>query len=159
MKHICDILAPTGFFGDAAGALLECSNRFRRWASANQIPHSQPHFTMGMISHDPYPSLNLKAFNGRVFLIFLELCLTTALSDHPNNEELQLAARCATCLAVWFDRTERCGRYLTEEEASLICSAGLRFVGCYEAAARFAIRAQVARFKVVPKLHASEIEV
>ena len=70
----------------------------------------------------------------------------------PNNVELQLAATAATCLAVWFDRTERCGRYLTAEEASTICTAGLRFIGYYEALAVHALRIQVVRFKVIPSV-------
>ena len=107
-----------------------------------------------MISHDPFPSFNLKAWNIRVFLIFLEICLTTAVTMVPNNVELQLAATAATCLAVWFDRTERCGRYLTAEEASTICTAGLRFIGYYEALAVHGLRVQVVRFKVIPKCHA-----
>ena len=49
-----------------------------------------------------------------IFLVFWEICLNTAFSMHPNNEELQLAAATATCLAVWFDRTERYGRYLAD---------------------------------------------
>lgn len=134
--------------------MQECSVRFRRWASANRISHSQPHFTGGMISHDPYPSFNLKAWNIRIFLIFLEICLVTAVGMFPNNVELQLAAGAATSLAVWFDRTERYGRYLTEEQASIICSAGLRFVGLYEHLAIHTVRLQVARFKVIPKIHA-----
>ena len=85
-----------------------------------------------MISHDPYPSFNLKAWNIRIYLLFYSFVLSAAVPLHPNNVELQMAACAAAYLAVWFDRTERCGRYLTEEQASIICSAGLKFVEAYE---------------------------
>ncbi|CAE7207120.1 unnamed protein product, partial [Symbiodinium sp. CCMP2456] len=128
-------------------------NSIVRWASANRVQHSQNHLTAGMITRDPYPSLNLKAWNGRVFVVFLEICLNAAVAMYDDDRELELAAAAATCIAVWFDRSERASRYLTESEADTICEAGLKFIAYYEALARHCIHADVARFKVIPKLH------
>ena len=146
-----------GYFGTGGHdrVLQEFFIRFKRWASANQIEHHQPPFTSGMLTWDPYPSFNLKAHNGRVVLIFLMVCLRSALEQHPDHEELSLAAVAAQSLCAYYDRVERAGRYLSRAEADEICRAGQTFLAIYESLARRAASGAVPRWKIVPKHHAA----
>ena len=133
----------------------EASVRFRRWASSNGIEHSTPHFTNGLLVFDPYPAFTLKAYSGRIFLIFADLCLHAAAGQMPQDSELQIAAYAARCLCAWFDATERAGRYLSVEQAGEIETAGLSFLRAYQSLAVLALRSATPRWKLVPKHHAA----
>ena len=79
-----------------------------------QLRHSQNFFTTGLVSHDNgYPSLTCKAYNGRVFLVFLTTCLGAFLNQIGDDQEVTLAFSTSKPICVRFDRIERYGRYLT----------------------------------------------
>ena len=140
-------------------ALKEAWVRFKHWASANQVPHSQGPLTGGLLQEDPYPSLNLKAWNGRVFLIFLDLCIALlAKSVALDDSEPHLASLACSSLCTWFDRTERVGRYLTSAQAGEIAGAGRATLEAYETLAHHAQSMNVVRWKTVPKMHVIRLE-
>ena len=86
------LLIEQNFFGtlDVHAALHEASLRFRRFASAAGMQHSVGIITPGMM-HDAalgaFPCLTLKAYNGRIFLSFLHVCLRTLCAgpDHSRS--------------------------------------------------------------------------
>ena len=79
-----------------------------------QLRHSQNFFTTGLVSHDNgYPSLTCKAYNGRVFLVFLTTCPDALLNQIGDDQEVTLAFSTSKATCVSFDRIERYGRYLT----------------------------------------------
>ena len=107
----------------------------------------------GLVTHDNgYPSLSCKAYNGRVFLLFLLVCLES-LCTSVRDRELDLAISTCKALAVFFDRVERAGRYLSEEEARGQCESCWGFIKGYYKLADLNVQRNVSRFKLLPKLH------
>ena len=112
------------------------------------------------MQEDPYPSLNLKAWNGRIFLVFLELCISLlAQSSSGDDREVHLASLACSCLSTWFDKTERAGRYLTASQAAEMAAAGRTFLDAYEKLAHCAKLMSLTRWKAVPKLHVPRPEI
>ena len=122
---------------------------------------SQCWLTSGML-HDNqtgWPSLRLKAYNARIFLMFLKAALQAAKSARetqglPEDAELSYAAVAAKALCSWFALVERTGRYLTPEQAADQESAGLLFLRCYAALAWIATSPGIRRWRVITKAHA-----
>ena len=128
-------------------------NRFKAWTSGNRVQHSQGPFS-GLFIRDPFPLLALKAFNGRIFVMFLERCVDIL---KQRDEAKEIPAAHAACVAVccWFDRVERAPRYLSDEQVNGITKAGNTFLRALELLARIGIAEQRARWKLLPKAHAT----
>lgn len=119
-----------------------------------QLRHSQNFFTTGLVSHDNgYPYLTCKAYNGRVFLVFLTTCLDALLQQIGDNQEVTLAFSTSKAMCVSFDRIERYGRYLTNSEARDLHDALMGTVYGYQKLALLSIRQGISRWKFIPKLH------
>lgn len=101
---------------------------------------------------DGFPALTCKAYNGRLFLVYLTTCLSS-LSQSTNDVEVRLALAACRGLCVFFDRIERAGRYLTREQSLEIYSATRMFVLSYDRLARLCVSRGAQRFKLIPKIH------
>ena len=107
-----------------------------------------------------WPSLKLKAYNARIFLMFVKAALQAAKSAREaqgleEDAELSYAVMAAKALCSWFALVERTGRYLTPEQASDQETAGLVFLRCYAFLALFAASHGIRRWHVITKLHVS----
>ena len=105
-----------------------------------------------MNSDDGFPSLTCKAYNGRLFLVFLTTCLS-ALRERSDDLEVRLALTACRSFCVFFDRIERCGRYLSPNEGREIKGAIRTFLTAYESLARLNVAKGIQRFKLIPKMH------
>ena len=147
------------FFGHGSfdERLLELTQRFKTWALANAISHSQGTLTRGMIYHSKegseYPMLTLKAYNGRVMLVFLTRCLQILYRDHSGDPEVGLAWTACQRLCAFFDLMERTPRYLSHEDAQELHAHGQRFVELYFRLAKLGVQQNILRYKLVPKFH------
>ncbi|CAE7702739.1 unnamed protein product [Symbiodinium necroappetens] len=108
---VLDLLVKSGFFAstDMQVALHNASMRFKTYASAHRLVHSMPMLTPGMLidgSAGSFPVLTLKAYNGRLFLGFLSVCLRSALAQSPNDLELVLSDQCVRALLQWYQLQE-----------------------------------------------------
>ena len=102
--------------------------------------------------------LTLKAWNTRVFLVFLDHVFQEYLASHPhesaNDVELLLAASATKSLTLWFFEQEAADRrFLSLAEAQSIAGHGMRYLGFVEALARFATANGILRWKLLPKHH------
>ena len=100
-----------------------------------------------------YPALSAKAYNGRVFLVFLTVCVETLITRTGGDEELSLALSTCKAFSVIFDRMERAGRYLTDLQARELHDAFMHTVCGYQKLALLCLRKGISRFKIVPKIH------
>ena len=160
LGSVVELLVKVYFFfggGSLDDRLLELTQRFKMWASANRISHSQGTLTRNMIYHAKegreYPMLTLKAYNGRVMLVFLTRCLQLLYHDYSADFELGLAWACCQRLCAFFDLLERRPRYLSEEDALQLNAHGQRYTQLYFRLAKLAISQNVLRWKLVPKNH------
>ena len=69
------------------------------------------------LEHGVYPILKLKAWNGRLMLLFLSLALKGLL------ETARMVSATSECLACFFDRAERAPRLLSDYQAREIHEA------------------------------------
>ena len=99
-----------------------------------------------------YPLLSLKAYNGRVFLPFICLCLRL-LWQETADLEVGLAYCCCQRLSAWMDGLERCPRYLSEAQANMLAGHALRFSEIYLKLVRLGIAKNALRWHLVPKFH------
>lgn len=128
------------------------------WYPSAHPRHSQGYLTVGMLHSDKFPMLTVKAWNGRLILIFINRCLQTKISDEKNqghqcSVELLNAALAVQCLCRWFDLTERSGRYLEPTVAEEIYESGVKFLSTYLRLATDAVLDKKTRWKVIPKHH------
>ena len=105
-----------------------------------------------------YPSLNLKAYNSRLFVMYFEIVLRSVLSDESEmdnmlRKELELASAATTALAMFFHVMECSGRYLKEEEASKMNQASCTYLDLTNILALHSIKRSIPRWKAVPKHH------
>ena len=153
-----DLLLSYNFFGlgTLSEQLAETTESFRRWASSSGISHSQCYLTPAMLYHNKqgreYPCLTLKAFNARVFLPFLVLCLRMLFQEN-NDLETGLAYTCMHRLSCFMDLLERCGRYLSNAEAVKLHEHGRKFADQYTRLAQLCITKKILRWHYTPKLH------
>ncbi|CAE7576742.1 unnamed protein product, partial [Symbiodinium sp. KB8] len=150
------MLGELGWFGGETGMpekmIILCS-RFKQ--------HSQSTMTAGMLTFEggTYPSLNLKAYNGRLFLQYFNIVLRATLAAATDLEsalakELQLASSACTALCSFLDVMERSPRQLLPEQAEKMHSAVVLFVKLYQILVLHSHRRGTApRWKVVPKFH------
>ena len=120
---------------------------------------SQCWLTSGMLHDDStgWPALRLKAYNGRIFLLYVRTALQACSKcpEQQGNQELALACLAAQALCLFFSLSERAGRYLNAVQSRELHSAGTTFLRCYTALARMAALAGVRRWHLLPKMHAS----
>ena len=153
-----DLLLCWNFFGEGTlqTQLTEATHRFKKWASSCGVPHSQGFILPGHLYHGKqgrdYPLLTLKAFNSRVFLPFLCLCLSILYSS-CKDLEVGLAYVACQRLSAWFDLLERCDRYLEQWQAAELHEHARVFVTFYLRLAKMCVGAKVLRYQVTPKLH------
>ena len=149
----------SGFFGEPPleQQLRRLTARFKTWASVHGLEHSQGYITPGVLHAEGYPSLTLKAHNGRLMVVFLSVSLDAHLAKvraggEPGAELLN-ACVAARAMCGWFDKCERGGRFLNDEEANGIFRDGMAFVAAYERLALASLRAGGERWKVHHKMH------
>ena len=53
----------------------------------------------------------------------------------------------------FFDRMERAGRYLSDQQANEMAAACIAFIPGYDKLARLCVQKNVSRFKLIPKMH------
>ena len=100
--------------------------------------------------------LTLKAWNTRVFLVFLDHVFQEHLANHDgaNDVELLLAAASTKSLTLWFLEQETANRrFLSAAEARSIAGHGMEYLGFIEALARCATQNGILRWKLLPKHH------
>ena len=126
--------------------------------------HSVPIITAGMLRDadaGDHVCLTLKAWNIRVLLAYLDVCLLKQLQlDEAANREPHaevLLAACATReLVYWFLEQEAADRrYLLPEQARSICNHGDEYLKYAEKLSIYASTHSILRWKVLPKMHAA----
>ena len=128
-----------------------------------KLRHSICTITVGMLrdrSSDAgdHPCLTLKAWNTRVFAIYLDVCLQQQLAADKaaghSDVELLLAAVASRALVLWFlDQEKAHNRFLTPEQASCIAGHGWKYLETLAALATWATSRSVLRWKILPKHH------
>ena len=158
------LLIEQNLFGtlDVHAALHEASLRFRRFASAAGMQHSVGIITPGMM-HDAalgaFPCLTLKAYNGRIFLSFLHVCLRT-LCAGPTTREVQLASAASQSLVQWFQIQESSNkRFVEAATARRLMECTDTFLRLTSGLARLALQAATLRWKLLPKHHAARLQI
>ena len=143
---------------------------FRVWFFCRIFPHvrhSVQTITTGML-HDrssdagDHACLTLKAWNGRIFLAYLDHCLNHQLESNQasgrHDPELVLATVATRSLLLWFCEQEGAHkRYLTEEQARTIHRHGIQYLQYAEALSQHASGNNLLRWKVLPKHHDSRL--
>ena len=109
--------------------------------------------TSGIMSTtDGYPTLCCKAFNGRLMLMFLDLCMHT-LAEGSSDPEILNACVASRSLSMWFDRMERAPRFLTMSQRVELHGLGIKVVHTIERLAILGLSKGVNRWRLQPKLH------
>ena len=105
---------------------------------------------------DTYPCLTVKAWNGRLLLVWLDVCLPAMMTraGAEASVELRNAALAARALTAFYDRIERSPRYLSEEQAQSIWKYGYAFLAAYQRLAKATFLDGERRWRYIPKLHA-----
>lgn len=124
----------------------------------SHLRHSQGYLTAGMLHAEGFPCLTIKAHNGRLMLVFLDLCLATYIkstrdADGTPSSEVVNASLATRALCGWFDAVERAGRYLTRAEADTIYNYGFSFLKTYQRLGVESVLNGSRRWKYIPKLH------
>jgi hypothetical protein len=102
--------------------------------------------------------LTVKAWNGRLLLIFIDRCLEAKIrnvrvaGEQPSVELLN-ASLATKSLCKWFDLVERSPRYLQQSVADEIFDAGQVFLKTYLRLALHSLIEKSQRWKFLPKLH------
>ena len=155
---VMDLLIKAGFFGsvDADVALHTATVRFKTWASANRMVHSVPMMTRNFLYNDPsgFPTLTLKAFNGRLFLSFLATCMRSLCNSMPQALEMVLAEQCTRALLKWFQLLEAGPRvFLEAGTGAALLEATDSYLRLTSGLARLALSSGNLRWKILPKHH------
>ena len=127
-------------------------------SSDHCLRHSQGYLTAGMLHAEGNPCLTIKAWNGRLMIIFLDRCLRGYLQSVRESGstpcvEAVTASVAARAICAWFDAVERAGRYLTQSEATSIYSYGMSFLQSYSRLGIQSVLSGSRRWKYIPKLH------
>lgn len=122
-----------------------------------ELRHSIATMTSGQFEMESgvHPILKLKAWNGRLMVVFLAIALKglPEPEDALLGKEWRLAVAAAECLACFFDRSERSGRLLSQHEADDISSALFKFLQLYRLLIKNSLVRCCHRYKVIPKVH------
>ena len=62
-----------------------------------------------------YASLTLKAFNGRIFVAFLKVCMEALSNQLPHDPEVKMATLATQAMVRWFHLQETSPRFLSPE--------------------------------------------
>ena len=109
-----------------------------------------------MAFSEAYPCLTIKAYNGRLLLAFLDVCMENLSMRIPADEpamEIRNAFLASRAMVCWFDRVERNGYFLTQDQADEIFSFGQMYLKTFVRLALGALRGNKKRWKYQPKLH------
>ena len=101
---------------------------------------------------DGYPTLCVKAYNGRILLIFIDRALHS-LSETTQNGEICNACVSARTLCAWFDLVERSPRFLDRPTRIELHRLGMKFVMTLDRLARLALLNDISRWRLQPKVH------
>lgn len=128
------------------------------WVWLEHLRHSQGYLTAGMLHAESHPCLTIKAWNGRLMIIFLDICLRAYLKSARDagsdpGVEVTNAALAARSMCAWFDAVERGGRYLSQSEAASIFKFGMTFLKSYSRLGIQSVLSGSRRWKYLPKLH------
>lgn len=107
-----------------------------------------------MSTADGYPTLCCKAFNGRLLLVFLDICVHTLTNNSRPDAELYNLCIASRSLRAWFDLVERAPRFLSQSQRVELYSLGQKFVKSLDRLAFIALMAGSSRWRLQPKLHA-----
>lgn len=122
-----------------------------QWA---KLRHSQGWIVAGLLNTvDGYPTLCCKAYNGRLMLIFLDRCVHVLAGERGGDAEIYNACVAARALSSCFDLLERSPRFLNTQQSVELHNLGTKFVNTLEMLAILALRNQVNRWKLQPKIH------
>ncbi|CAE7255271.1 unnamed protein product [Symbiodinium sp. CCMP2592] len=173
-----------GWFNSTKRAeqMVQLCGRFKNWASCNShrqlgkpgttrkeadarmvcLEHVAWHSLATMpaglldLEQGTYPVLKLKAWNGRLMILFLAVALKglSEPGDDLLRKERRAALAAAECVACIFDRSERAARLLTEQEAESISEAILKFLMIYKQLVKISVSRNCPRYKIIPKMHA-----
>ena len=83
-----------------------------------------------------FPQLDAKAHNCKVTIAWLNSELETVAGQAPEDMDIQLLRACTFSHHMFWVSMDRCGRYLTEEEANTIVTHGYNFWETYSALAQ-----------------------
>lgn len=140
----------------AMGFSSPCTFRYFTVSSHIQFRHSQQFFNSGLMStSDGFPTLCCKAFNGRLLLIFLDVCLH-ALVDSGNfqgNAEVYNACTASRALKSWYDLLERSPRFLDNTQRVELHGLAMKSVRVLERLAYIAMLNNRMRWRLQPKVH------
>ena len=111
-----------------------------------------------MLHSESFPCLTIKAWNGRLLLIFVDRCLETQIKNEKGQSqrvdvELLNAAIATRALCRWFDLIERSPRFLKQHVADEIFKAGMLFLATYNRLALHSVIQKGFRWKFLAKLH------
>ncbi|CAE7666714.1 unnamed protein product, partial [Symbiodinium sp. CCMP2592] len=140
--------------GDLTAKMVTLCNRFKNWASANRLQHSQAMMTGGLLSWEggAFPRLDLKAWNSRLMTAFFHIVLRQlqdqAFSDESLHKEIRLAFGLTNAMITFIDTMERSPRYLTSQQAQVMHSACSTYLQLSEVIALVAQQRDRARWKV-----------
>ena len=108
-----------------------------------------------------FPSLNLKAWNTRLFVVFFEIVLRELLDtaagadDELLCKELKVASAATTAMCAFLHCMESSPRYLSGEQAGEMRESMQTFLNLYEVLIATSQSRGTARWKAVPKHHAA----
>ena len=135
------------------------ASTFQRFSAMFSQPRqSQAYLTPGMLHADAFPCLTLKAYNGRVMAVFLEVCLESQTQSLRRSNvlvdvELLNASVALKALCAWFDILERSPRFMNQADADSTFDFGMKFVKTYERLAILSVMRGSRKWKFIPKLH------
>ena len=125
--------------------------------------HSQATLTSGMLGFEggAYPSLNLKAWNSRLFVVYFEIVLRELVDSGAGadeellHKELKLASAATTAMCAFLHGMESSPRYLTDEQCRFMHDSMQAFLELYEVLIGTSNARGTARWKAVPKHHSA----
>ena len=114
----------------------------------------------GLLSFEgsAYPSLQLKAWNGRVMTAFFSIVLKAldgkeGLADGDLKQELHVATAATTAIASFLHEMETSPWFLTAEQANRMRTAIETYLSLIQVLALISHKRQKPRWKCVPKHH------
>ena len=111
-----------------------------------------------MLHAEGFPCLTVKAWNGRLLVIFIDRCLEAKIkSERDSNQqpgvELLNASVGTRSICRWFDLVERSPRNLEQQVANEIFDCGMCFLASYLRLAVHSVIQNGRRWKFLAKLH------
>ncbi|OLP87280.1 hypothetical protein AK812_SmicGene31512 [Symbiodinium microadriaticum] len=154
-------LAKAGWYGDPSQGLEKLFATayadFKAWLKETKIYSSQRRFKYGLVMKKRdgglrAPSMNCKAWNGRIVLEYLASVRARAAA-FPTDPKIPLQAVAMTGLARFFGISERLPRLLEQEEANQLYHEGMLFINTALDLAQVSVRQMELTWNVTPKMH------